>query len=72
MDRHSTIMLCRMVTEIGFRVMRVFSASATRSGPFSVFQESRFHRAHAIAPHAGRHGTYAALPSAISPLEEID
>ena len=34
MDRPSTIMLCRVVPGIGFKVIRVFSASATNSGSF--------------------------------------
>jgi hypothetical protein len=44
MDRPSTIMLCKVVPGIGFKVIRVFSASATNSGSLSVFQESRSSR----------------------------
>ena len=40
MDRPSTIMLCRVVPGIGFKVIRVFSASATNSGSFSVFRKA--------------------------------
>jgi hypothetical protein len=37
MDRPSTNILCRVVPGIGFKVIRVFSASATNSGFFSGF-----------------------------------
>ena len=56
MDRPSTIMLCRVVPGIGFKVIRVFSASATNSGSFSVFRKAASTARHAIARHAGRHG----------------
>jgi hypothetical protein len=55
MDRPSTIMLCRVVPGIGFNVIRVFSASATNSGILQRFQESYFHRAHALPRHAWRY-----------------
>ena len=42
MDRPSTIILCSVVPEIGFKVIRVFSVSATNSGSFSV-SENRFY-----------------------------
>ena len=35
MDRPSTIMLCRVAPGIGFKLIRVFSASATNSGSLS-------------------------------------
>jgi hypothetical protein len=34
------LMLCRVVPGIGFKVIRVFSASATNSGSFSVFRKA--------------------------------
>jgi hypothetical protein len=39
MDRPSTIMLCKVVPGIGFKVIRVFSASATNSGSLRVFRK---------------------------------
>jgi hypothetical protein len=40
MDRPSTIMLCSVVPGIGFKIIRVFSASATNSGSSSVFRKA--------------------------------
>ena len=34
MDRPSTIILCKVAPGIGFKVVRLFSASATNSGSF--------------------------------------
>ena len=55
MDRPSTIMLCKMVPGIGFKVIRVFSASATNSGSLSAFRKAAS-TARTRSRHAGRHG----------------